>query len=151
MHPASHLRRVQLVAMFRLGCGNSGSHGDLSPALNPFSVPAELWLLLVQGTRAHLWNQDLLMLQEHCHCAVLLLLGHVVRDTSLPAELQGAGLVLAVTLQLASLPGLSACLFPAPSPSCGLGWPGLPCHLADQLRWVPGSQTRGQAAVRRCR
>ena len=63
------------------------------------------------------------MLQEHCLCATLLLLGHVVRDTSVPAELQRAGLVLAVILQLASLLGLLACLFPAPSASCGLGWP----------------------------
>lgn len=119
----------------------------MSPALNPFSVPVELWLVLVHGTRAHLRDQDLLMLQEHCLCAILLLLGRVVRDTSLPAELQRAGLVLAVIFQLASLLGLLACLFPAPSPSRGLGWPVI---LLSSHAGCQGHRPGGEAAARHC-
>lgn len=122
--PASHLRGVQLVAVFQLGCPNSCSHGDLSPALNCLPVPVEPWLLLAHGTRAHSGDQDLLMLQQHCLCETLLLLGHVVRDMSLPAELQRAGLALAVLSQLAALLGL-ACLQHCCLP---VGWAGLsPC------------------------
>lgn len=103
---------------------------------------------MVLGTRGHLWDQDLLMLQERCCCAVLLLLGRVVRDTSLPAELQRAGLVLSVIFQLASFLGLLDCLFPAPLPLRGLGWPvTLLTSYAGRQGRQPGDRQLHDAAT----